>query len=99
MIEVTKDGDKTIIIPSKNIVAVDADDMKSAVKIVLDKEPDAVAMDMKNVSMIDSMGIGVLIAIHNTLKKRGLSLELFNMTDNINHLLRTMRLHQHLILK
>ena len=52
-------------------------------------------LDLTDVRMVDSMGIGLLISIHNTLKKTGRQLSVIHVSKEINELFRTMRMHQH----
>jgi anti-anti-sigma factor len=53
------------------------------------------AVDLEEVKMIDSSGLGVLIAAHNSLQKLGARLELLNVSDDIRKLLQNMRLDKH----
>ena len=48
--------------------------------------------------MMDSIGIGVIIATHNSMKKNGGKLVIANASENIVKLFRSMRLDQHLTL-
>ena len=53
------------------------------------------AIDLARVELIDSVGIGLLIAVHNTLGKKGGRLVLRNVNADLAALLRTMRLDKH----
>ena len=53
-----------------------------------------IVLDMANVAMVDSRGIGTLIATHNQLKDSG-HLVLRNVSGDIHKMLRLMRLDQH----
>jgi anti-anti-sigma factor len=55
-----------------------------------------VEMDFRRVRMIDSIGIGTLIAVCNLLKKAGGSLRLSNVTDEVIQLLQMLRIDRHL---
>ena len=92
---IEKVEEKTIVTLNKNLVASELSEIKETLKKALDDEPDQLAIDLSQVEMIDSMGIGVLIATHNTLQKRGEQLELINVCENIKKLLNTMRLLNH----
>lgn len=53
-------------------------------------------LDLANVSYIDSIGIGVLIATHNSLKSSGGKLKIINASEDIKNLFKTMRLDKHI---
>ena len=52
-------------------------------------------MDLDGVELIDSIGMGLLIAAHNSLMKNGGKLKVVNPSEDILRLLRTMRLDKH----
>ncbi len=54
-----------------------------------------ITLDLTDVQMLDSRGIGLLIAAHNTLLKKGGRLTVVHASPEILELLRTMRIHQH----
>jgi len=95
MSKVTKDGDKVVVKPSQDIVASITKDFKVELKGLLDGNTKQMAVDLEEVKMIDSSGLGVLIAAHNSLQKFGASLELLNVSDDIRKLLQNMRLDKH----
>jgi anti-anti-sigma regulatory factor len=45
--------------------------------------------------MVDSVGIGVIIATHNSLDQKGGKLRVINIADDIYGLFSTMRLDRH----
>ena len=95
MSEITRDGDKVIVKPGKDIVASMAEELKKELKQALDDGAAELTIDLSGTEMMDSMGIGVLIAAHNSLKKIGGRLELTNASDDIVKLLQNMRLDKH----
>jgi len=97
MSKITKDGDKVIVKPGKDIVASMVDQLKEELKQALDDGATKMAIDLSKVKMMDSMGIGLLIATHNSLEKNGSQLELLNTSADILKLLRNMRLDKHFI--
>ena len=52
-------------------------------------------VDLTGVQSVDSSGIGLLVAAHNSLKKSGGDLAITHASKDILDLLRTMRIHQH----
>ncbi len=95
MSDITKNGDKVIVNPGQDIVASFAAELKGEMKQALDDGAVEIAVDLTGVEMMDSMGIAVLIAAHNSLQKNGGQLELVNVSTDILNLLTNMRLHKH----
>ena len=54
--------------------------------------------EFSGTGMMDSIGIGVIIATHNSMKKNGAALVIANASENIIKLFKSMRLDQHLTL-
>ena len=52
-------------------------------------------LDLNLTKMVDSAGIGLLIAAHNSLKKAGGELTVIHASKDILELFRTMRIQQH----
>ncbi len=98
MSEIVKQGDTATVKPGCNIVASMVDDFKNELKGLAEGEYSRLIVDLTGTKMIDSMGIGVLIAAYNSLKKRGAQLELVNVSDEISGLLKSMRLNQYFII-
>lgn len=95
MSDTTIDGTKVTVTPHQDIVASMAKDFKGELKAVLDGEVSQLTIDLGQVRMIDSSGLGVLIAAHNSLQKKGASLALIHVSADIIKLLRHMRLDKH----
>ncbi len=95
MSEITKDGDKVIVKPGADLVASTVKQLKAEMKQTLDDGAVELAIDLSGVEMIDSMGMGLLIAAHNSLGKNGGQLELINASADILKLLKNMRLDKH----
>ncbi len=95
MSEIIRDGDKAIVKPGEDIVASMVEDLRKDFKQALHDGAEQITIDLSEVDMMDSMGIGVLVAAHNTLKKNDGQLELINASADILKLLQNMRLDQH----
>jgi anti-anti-sigma factor len=81
--------------PGKDITASMAEDFRKDLLKLIEKGFVELTIDFSSVNMIDSVGLGVLIATHNSLKNKGGSLIIKNASRNIYTLLNTMRLDQH----
>ncbi|MBF0481227.1 MAG: STAS domain-containing protein [Desulfovibrionaceae bacterium] len=95
MSQVDAFDDKVVIRPGRDIVASAVDELRAEFVAILDKGAAGLVVDMAGVAMIDSVGIGLLIAAHNSLAKKNAALELRNVSADIQSLFRTMRLEKH----
>ncbi|EFL49498.1 anti-sigma-factor antagonist [Solidesulfovibrio fructosivorans JJ]] len=84
-----------VVSPAGDIVASVADALRARFKELLQEHPGGLVIDLARVELIDSVGIGLLIAVHNTLGKKGGRLVLRNVNPDLAALLRTMRLDKH----
>ncbi len=99
MSEIVNKADQTIIRPDMDIVASTAETFKAEILSAIDSSRDEVVIDLTGVEMVDSVGIGVIIAAHNTLSQSGRKLEVVNVTQDIYNLFTTMRLNRRFTVK
>jgi anti-anti-sigma factor len=71
---------------------------KQELSTLLAESPKELRLDLSGTAMMDSVGIGVLIATHNSMKKIGGRLVIAGASENIAKLFKSMRLDQHLTL-
>lgn len=88
----------TALLPDGDIVASRAEDLKARIREALQATPGSLVIDMRSVRQIDSVGLGLLIATHNTLQAEGGKLALAGVTPDILRLLKAMRLDRHFAL-
>jgi len=86
---------RTVLCPAGDIVASVADELRARIKEILGEYPGPLVIDLSRVELVDSVGIGLLIAAHNTLAKKGGRLVLTHVNADLATLLRTMRLDKH----
>ena len=94
MSEVVREGDMTVIKPGMDIVASMAEDFKNELLSAIDEYEGKVVIDLAEVEMVDSVGIGVIIAAHNTLSQAGRTLKVINVVKDVFGLFSTMRLNR-----
>ncbi len=94
-ISVKQDGDKTILTPGNDIISSNTEDLKTNISTLVEDGVKELNFDLKNVEVVDSSGLSVLIAAQNSLKKVGGNLNLVNVSENIAKLFRMMRLDKH----
>jgi len=93
--EITKAEDGITVKPGRNIIASLADEFRAELHALVQEKPGQITIDMTGVEMVDSVGIGVMIAVHNSLTKNGGTLRISNADKNIRNLFSTMRLDRH----
>jgi len=85
----------TTVTPEGDMVASKAEGLKRLLKQAIQESPDGLTVDMASVGAIDSVGLGVLIAAHNSLAKQGGALALANVRGDVLKLVKAMRLDRH----
>ncbi|MFW6388803.1 MAG: STAS domain-containing protein, partial [Desulfohalobiaceae bacterium] len=80
-----------LLTPEGDIVASRAQDFRQELKSKLEEAGQGLTIDLKQVEMIDSTGLGVLIAAHNSLQKQNQGLRLINVSQELLELMQTMR--------
>jgi anti-anti-sigma factor len=95
MEEAIKKEKQTLIAPGRDIVASYAQELRRNLWSLIEEGVTDVTIDLAGVQMIDSIGLGVLIAAHNSLKKKQGRLAITNVSKEILGLLKTMRLDRH----
>jgi anti-anti-sigma factor len=95
MSEILRDNDRVTILPQTDVVASMAGEFKGELNVLLDQGVQDLTIDLTGVEMIDSVGLGVLIAAHNSLRQKGGQLSIRNASPDIHSLFKTMRLDKH----
>jgi anti-anti-sigma factor len=81
--------------PGRDIVASMADELRKNLLKEVNDGIKKLTIDLDGVEMVDSVGIGVLVATHNSLSKSGGTMAVSNVSADLCKLFRTMRLDQH----
>jgi anti-anti-sigma factor len=96
MIAVTKEDNKVVVRPEgDSIVAASITELRSKLREIVQAGAREVVVDLSEVLMVDSCGIGLLISAHNSLKKVGGQLAVIHASADLLELFQTMRMHQH----
>jgi len=93
--EITRQNRQVIVKPGTDLVASMADGFREELQQVIRESPESVTIDLTGVEMVDSVGIGVMIAVYNSLAKMEGMLKVINANKNLLNLFRTMRLDRH----
>jgi anti-sigma B factor antagonist len=85
-VEVQLDGD---------LVSTATDRVREELKKVLGEKVTELTLNMSDVTVVDSVGLGLVIALHNSLVKVGGTIKVKNVSRDIMELFRSMRLDRH----
>ena len=87
---------------SSNEIALEQDITVSTIDIVrreiesqIERGTESIVIDMSNVVVVDSTGIGYLIKVQNELKEDGKELVFKNVNNDILKMIKIMRLDRH----
>ena len=75
-----------------DLTASVAPNLQNSLKSVVDQGVEEIRFDLGRTAMLDSSGIGLLIATHNSLHRRAGKMQVGNVSPGIYQLLRSMRL-------
>jgi anti-anti-sigma factor len=96
MIVVTREDNKTVVRPAgDNIVAATIPELRSKMREIVEEGVQELVVDLTDVQMVDSSGIGLLISAYNSLRKAGGRLAVIHASAELLELFKTMRMHQH----
>jgi anti-anti-sigma factor len=82
-----------------NLTAATAPAVRAQLREVLESGARQVAIDLSRTEIVDSSGIGLLIATHNSLSRNGGQLEVTGLSKELADLFRSMRLDRHFTLR
>ncbi len=96
MSAIVREGNTVTITPGQDLVSTMVPAFKQELASLLAESQGELRLDLTGTGMMDSIGIGVIIATHNSMKKKGSKLIIANASENIIKLFKSMRLDQHL---
>jgi len=95
MEKVKKNQTKKNVRPGKDIVASKAESLNKKLYKIIDQGITDLTLDFVNVTSVDTVGLSVIAAAHNTLKNAGAKLLLKNVPYDIDTLLDSIGLNKH----
>src|SRR5260370_33924584 len=81
------DGITVLALDGRIVLGEETVALREKVKSLLAEGKKNIVVDLKNVSMIDSSGLGALVAAHSSAKSGGAALRLCNLGSRTNELL------------
>ena len=79
----------------EQIVAASVPELRLKMRGIIADGVRELVLDLTDVRMVDSSGIGLVISAHNSLRKVGGRLAVIHASAEILELCQTMRIHQH----
>ena len=86
---------ETTIVLEKNLIVSYLEEIEKKVKDEIGKKIDQLTIDFSKSAVVDSSGIGLLVKIHNTLKKTNGTLKIVGLQDDVKKMLMMMNLNRH----
>lgn len=82
--------------PENDLIGTASQDLRRKLQELLDQNKNHILVDMSNISLIDSSGIGVIIGIQNILKGKGGSIYLKNVSADIMKMFSMVHIDKHI---
>ena len=92
---VSPDSGRTVAEPGGDLVAARVPAFRARLSAMVAAGTRHLTLELACVRSIDSVGIGLLVAVHNSLRKAGGELKLIHVSQDILALLQAMRINQH----
>jgi anti-sigma B factor antagonist len=93
--QILREGDQATLKPVGNITALNAPDLRSAMKTLLADGVSTLVIDLSDVQIVDSTGIGLFVAAHNSLMRINGAFEVHNASPDLLDLFKSLRLDRH----
>ncbi len=98
MNELTKNGTCVTVKVGPSINAKNSKELKETLRQVFEEGAERIVIDMSDTEIIDSIGLGLLAATHNSLKTRDSKLELINVRAEVFKVINLMRLDKYFLI-
>jgi anti-sigma B factor antagonist len=86
------DGVTVLALDGRIVLGEETSKLRETVKNLVSEGKKKLVLDMKNVTMIDSSGLGALVAAYSSAKSAGASVRLSNLGAHFNNLLQITKL-------
>lgn len=93
--EIRMEGKVAVVAPGGDVLASSMPDLRPALRDLVRSGVGEIVMDLRDTSMIDSTGLGLLLAAFNSIQAAGGKFSIVHASDEILELLHSMRMHQH----
>jgi len=86
------DGVTVVALDGNVVLGEETSSLREKMKTLLAEGKKKLVLDMKNVTFIDSAGLGALVGVHHSANTRGASLRLANLGGKFKELLQITKL-------
>ena len=86
------DGVTVLALDGRIVLGEETVALREKMKGLLTEGKEKIVLDLKNVSMIDSSGLGALVSVNSSAKAAGATLRLCNLSSRTDELLQMTRL-------
>lgn len=93
--EIRLEGERAVVLLSGDVVASSVLELRPALRDLVRSGSRDMVVDLSGTTMIDSMGLGLLLSAFNSLREKGGAFSVVNASEDILELLRSLRKHQH----
>jgi anti-sigma B factor antagonist len=91
---IIREREKAVIRPAGDVVAAHVPELRAVLRTAVDGGVRDVVLDLCNTEMVDSTGLGLVIATYNSLQRVGGRLTVIHASRDVLRLFQTMRMHQ-----
>jgi anti-anti-sigma factor len=93
--KITHEGSKAILALEGNLTLSIIPELRDAIKELLAQGVSELVVDLAGVQVVDSSGIGLLVAVHNSLERLSGSMAVINASPDLLELFKAFRLDKH----
>ena len=93
-VDVKREGRKAVVVPSGDVVASVVQTLKPKLKELVHDGVDTMVFDLARATIVDSIGIGLLVAAHNSVQKTGGAISVIHASRELVDLFKSLRLDQ-----
>jgi anti-sigma B factor antagonist len=86
------DGVTVLALDGRIVLGEETNKVRESVKNLVSQGKKKIVLDMTNVTMVDSSGLGALVAAYSSAKSAGASLRLSNLGAHFNEVLQITKL-------
>ncbi len=86
----------TTLRPDGNISGVKCQELRRKIERLIEEDKNTILIDMIYVELLDSSGIGMILAAQNELLRKGGKLQISNLSENILLMLQSVHLDKHI---
>ncbi len=97
--KITQKDHNAGFVVGENLVASIVPEVRQEIKRLINEGVTTLVVDVAQVGLVDSTGIGCLVAAHNSLIQIGGCLEVVNASSDVLELFTSMRLDRHFSIK